>query len=288
MIYVIGPSEVPLAEAAFDALEQGGAELIDNIDVASIVRALVNVRGPNIPKTFTHEFAHGIEDYLASLGENAPAKKLAEIVAFNQANADQAIPFGQDVLELSLATGGDLSDPSYIAERDEGIRLVGPNGIGVLLDSNNLDALVFVYDSSTIGSIAGYPAIQVPAGFNGNGVPFSLGFVGKPFSEPELIEIAFAFEQATLLRKPPVLLLGDFNDDATVDAADYVAWRNGLGTKYTQADYNLWRTNFGQATGSGSARTFAEPLPDAVPEPPTMLLCITIVIVRLFLRRVIV
>jgi amidase len=293
MIYVIGPSEVPLAEAAFDALEQGGAELVDHINAAPIVNALVNLWGPGIAsKTFTHEFAHGIEKYLASLGENSPAETLAEIIAFNQANAAQAIPFRQEVLELSLATGGDLSDPSYITQRDEGIRLVGPNGIDTLLDSNNLDALVFLYDSSTIGSIAGYPAIQVPAGFNAGGVPFSLGFVGKPFSEPELIEIAFAFEQATLLRRSPVLLPGDFNGDGIVDAADYVVWRNGLGTTYTKTDYNLWRSNFGRAasaegsTGSDAERTFTEPLSPAVPETPTMLLCIWTMIVIYMASRI--
>jgi amidase len=276
VLYEINPTDVDLAEAAFDALEQGGAELIDNIDISLIVIALGGLRGPEIPKTFSHEFAHGIDNYLASLGDNAPAKTLAEIVAFNRANADQAIPYGQDILEASLATGGDLSDPSYITERDEGIRIVGTDGIGALLDADNLDALVFPYNASTIGAIAGYPAIQVPAGFNADGEPFSLGFVGKPFSEPELIEIAFAFEQATLLRRPPLLLPGDINDDGTVDAADYVVLRNGLGTTYDEDDYRAWRANFGRTlTSTGAAQPPFEPPSTAVPEP-TVLCLLTI------------
>jgi hypothetical protein len=71
---------------------------------------------------------------------------------------------------------------------------------------------------------------------------------------------------------------GDFNDDGTVDAADYVVWRNGLGTLFTQSDYDIWRVNFGKSLnpGSGSARyghrdsaplASAEPLSAAVPEP---------------------
>jgi amidase len=200
----IRPADLPLADAAFDALEQGGAQLVDNINLGSNVSALFSLWGPDIPKTLSHEFAHGIEKYLASLGENAPARTLAEIVAFNRANVERAIPFGQEVLETSLATGGDLNDPSYTAQRDEGIRLIGRDGINALLDVYNLDALAFPYDWAGIGAVAGYPAIQVPAGFSEE--PFSVSFAGKPFSEPELIEIAFAFEQATLLRRPPNLI----------------------------------------------------------------------------------
>jgi hypothetical protein len=63
---------------------------------------------------------------------------------------------------------------------------------------------------------------------------------------------------------------GDYNRDATVDAADYVVWRKGLGTIYTQADYDVWHANFGQTIGSGGAQPSAEPRP-AVPEPSTAL-----------------
>jgi hypothetical protein len=61
---------------------------------------------------------------------------------------------------------------------------------------------------------------------------------------------------------------GDYNQDGTVDTADYVVWRNGLGTTYTQADHDVWRANFGQTIGSGGALPSAEPLP-TVPEPTT-------------------
>ena len=65
-------------------------------------------------------------------------------------------------------------------------------------------------------------------------------------------------------------LPGDFNEDATVDAADYVVWRSGSGTTYTQADYDVWRANFGQTIGSGGTLPSADSLP-AVPEPSTAL-----------------
>ena len=72
--------------------------------------------------------------------------------------------------------------------------------------------------------------------------------------------------EITLLAIPG--LPGDFNSDGTVDSADYVVWRNGLGTSYTQNDYDVWRAHFGQTIGSGSGATASA----AVPEPATTVL----------------
>ena len=60
---------------------------------------------------------------------------------------------------------------------------------------------------------------------------------------------------------------GDYNQNGEVDAADYVVWRNGVGTTYAQGDYDVWRAHFGQTAGSGAARPSAEPLSAEVPEP---------------------
>jgi hypothetical protein len=78
---------------------------------------------------------------------------------------------------------------------------------------------------------------------------------------------------------------GDYNRDGAVDTADYVVWRNGLGTTYTQADYDVWRANFGQTAGGGEALPSAEPLPIAVPEPATLTLLIVVVVVHYARRR---
>ena len=67
-------------------------------------------------------------------------------------------------------------------------------------------------------------------------------------------------------------LAGDFNGDAVVDAADYVVWRNGLGTIFMPSDYNVWRMHFGQTAGSGTA------LSAAVPEPPSIVIVIAVAI----------
>ena len=78
---------------------------------------------------------------------------------------------------------------------------------------------------------------------------------------------------------------GDYNRDGTVDAADYVVWRRGLGTTYTQTDYDAWRANFGQTIGSGGALPSAEPLSIAAPEPATLTLLIMAMVVHYARRR---
>jgi hypothetical protein len=72
----------------------------------------------------------------------------------------------------------------------------------------------------------------------------------------------------------PVPIAGDYNHDNVVDAADYIVWRNGLGTSYTQADYDVWRAHFGQTAGSGAGIRSSS----AVPEPGTLSLMILAVV----------
>ena len=195
----LSEDELALAEQAFDDLESLGAELVDPLEF------------PNLEELFglsfevlLYEFNVGIEAYLASLGEDAPAATLTDIVAFNEANAEEAIPFGQGIFELSLATEGDLTDPVYLEALETGIRLTATEGVDVLLESLDLDALLFPNNIAAFaGARPGYPSITVPAGYTNAGEPFGLTFLSDAFSEPELIELAYAYEQGTLLRIPP-------------------------------------------------------------------------------------
>lgn len=210
----LADDELALAEQAFDDLADLGAELID-------------VELPNLDELFGldfnvlfYEFNVGIEDYLASLGDDAPAATLADIVAFNEANADAAIPFGQGVFEVSLATGGDLTDPAYLESLATGIRVTATEGVDVLLESLDLDALLFPNNIAAIsGARPGYPSITVPAGYTDAGEPFGLTFLSDAFSEPDLIELAYAYEQGTLLRLSPKSTPAIAGDRVTVPEA---------------------------------------------------------------------
>ncbi len=88
-------------------------------------------------------------------------------------------------------------------------------------------------------------------------------------ADPSFEEFRFGFRVA---RIPESLLPGDYNHNGVVDAADYIVWRKGLGTTYTQSDYEVWRAHFGQTAGSGTALPSAESLPVAVPEPSALVL----------------
>ena len=191
--------EFPLAEQSFDDLEQLGADVID-VDLPNLDELL----GLDFLSVLLYEFNDGIENYLTSLGDDAPAVTLADIVAFNEANADAAIPFGQGIFELSLEIGGDLSDPAYLEALEAGIRVTATEGVDVLLESFDLDALLYFDSIAAIsGAQPGYPSITVPTGYTESGRPLGLTFLSDAFSEPELIELAYAYEQGTLLRVAP-------------------------------------------------------------------------------------
>jgi len=156
--------------------------------------------------------------YLQTLGASAPVKTLAELRAFNTANASRgAIKYRQDLLDVSDEMDLAADAFRYQLDRAKDIHLAAAHGIDEVMKANNLDALLFPGSSSAnIAARAGYPTVIVPygfvpnaptpafpAGFNANDQPFGVGFTGGACSEPRLIEMAYAFEQATKRRVPP-------------------------------------------------------------------------------------
>ncbi|MBV2209263.1 MAG: amidase [Thermomonas sp.] len=167
-----------------------------------------------------YELKDGLQRYLVA--GNAPYRSLSEIIAFNKRNADAEMPlFGQEVFEQANALGP-LSTPEYITLRDKVRRLAGPEGIDVALHKQQLDALVapatapawptdpvngdhYAAGGYGAASAARYPSLTVPMG-DVHGLPVGLVLMGTAWSEPRLIELGYAFEQATHARKPPQLL----------------------------------------------------------------------------------
>jgi amidase len=201
-------------QEALEALRRSGAELIDPVNIAT--------RGSfddDELEVLLYEFKHGLNAYLASRGPQAPVKTLAEVIAFNEANRDREMPyFGQDLLVKSEARGP-LTEKAYRNALANGRRRAGPEGIDAALTKHKVDALVaptggpawltdlvngdhFRGGSSSPSAVAGYPSITVPAGLI-FGLPVGLSFIGRAWSEPTLIRLAYAFEQATKARRPP-------------------------------------------------------------------------------------
>jgi amidase len=138
-------------------------------------------------------------------------RAMADIIAFNAANADRALRFGQDIFLASQATEGGLEAIEYIAARQMDIRATRRLGIDAYMDEHRLDAILFPgRNGAAVAAKAGYPSVQVPAGMiagvGGRATPdYPLGatFTGRAWSEPVLLRLAYAFEQATKARRMP-------------------------------------------------------------------------------------
>ena len=165
------------------------------------------------PIVFVYELKHDLNAYLRDWLPDAhaggtPIRTLADIIAFNRANADRALRFGQDIFLAAEATAGDLSELEYRAARAADLRSSRTLGLDAYMDRHRLDAVLFPGASgAAIAAKAGYPSIQVPAGLVGGigrpAYPFGATFTGRAWSEPVLLRLAYSFEQATRARRSP-------------------------------------------------------------------------------------
>ena len=164
-----------------------------------------------------YEFKDGLNSYLKKSA--SPHTSLESLIAWNKAHADKAMPiFAQEIFEQAQAKGG-LGEAAYLKARADARRLAGKEGLLAALDKDKLDALIapsmspawltdpvlgdhFVGAGYGIAAVAGTPSITVPMG-DSHGLPLGLAFMGRAYSEPELLGFAYAYEQASHARKPP-------------------------------------------------------------------------------------
>ncbi len=163
------------------------------------------------PVVFIYELKRDLNLYLRDWAFGTKTKTLADIVAFNKANAEKALRFGQDLFLAAEATKGDLSELEYKSARAMDLLAAKERGLDAYMSQHKLDAVVFPGTAgASIAAKAGYPSVQVPAGFTSGfdgketpDYPAGLTFAGRAWSEARLLRLAYAYEQATNARRPP-------------------------------------------------------------------------------------
>jgi amidase len=163
------------------------------------------------PIVFLYELKYGLNLYLKDWATGTDIKTFADIVAFNEANAGRALRFGQDLFLAANATRGDLSEREYKSARAMDLLAAKTHGMDAYMNQHELDAVLFAGSmGAAIAAKAGYPSVMVPGGFiagiDGKDTPdYPLGvaFAGRAWSEHKLLRLAYAFEQASHMRKPP-------------------------------------------------------------------------------------
>ncbi len=206
-----------LMEQSLDAMKKQGATLVDPADIETLGKF-----DESELLVFMYELKADLNAYLTRLGPSAPVHTLKDIIDFNDRNRQKEMPyFGQDLF-LKAEAKGPLTEKAYLDALEKNHQLARTEGIDALMDKHHLDAIVaptggpaWITDlingdhvaggSSNAAAVAGYPNINVTAGFI-SGLPVGISFFGRAWSEPTLIRLAYAFEQTTRARQAPRFL----------------------------------------------------------------------------------
>jgi len=209
-------------DAAVERLHALGAKVTDPVDLPDVDK----ITQPEF-EALEYEFKYGINAYLKRLAAAEGAAPgtpctLAELIDFNERNAGLVLArFGQEIFHAAEATSGDLADPEYLELRAAATSLA-VNALETPVAEHRLDAIFslttnaawltdyvlgdhHVFGTSRPAAVSGWPAISLPFGYV-SGLPVGVTFVGPRWTEPRLIALAYAFEQATPPRRPPTLL----------------------------------------------------------------------------------
>lgn len=207
---------------AIDLMKAQGAVIVDPANIATAGKF-----DDSEFDVLLYEFKADLNAYLAGLGPKAPVRTLQDIIDFNERHKDREMPwFGQEIF-LMAQKKGPLSEKKYRDQLARNLRMSRTQGIDATMNKYKLDAIVaptgsppwvtdlvngdhFSGASSTPAAVAGYPNINVPAGYSHN-LPVGISFFGRAYSEATLIKLAYAYEQATKHRRPPQFIptLGD-------------------------------------------------------------------------------
>ncbi len=210
--------EDTLINRAVAFMKSQGAEIID-------VEKIYDEEVDNYSfEIMLYEYKDGLNKYFRSLGSDAPIKNVEDLIAFNQSDSIELRYFDQNYLIMAQEKG-DLNSKEYKEALAKMLKASREEGIDRVMDQYNLDAIIastgapawktdlingdcYHLGSSSPAAMAGYPNITVPMGFV-NDLPVGISFFGRAWSEPVLLEIAYAYEKGTRHRKSPEFLVSD-------------------------------------------------------------------------------
>jgi len=230
----LNPDQKKVMEEAIAVLRREGAVVVDPVDIPSVVdrdpegNALLWGVCTSMDDLKAHScsivFAYGMERdfnrWLASLGAKAPVKSLTELRRWNREHQKLGtLKYGQSLLDLSDAMDQETFRARYQADRAKDLALSATHGIDAAMQTHRLDALLFPGPSGALlAARPGYPTVIVPFGmvpnaptppfpdgFDARPAPYGVSFTGMACSEPTLLRLAYAFEQATKRRVRPPL-----------------------------------------------------------------------------------
>jgi amidase len=233
----VNADQAKVMTEAIETLKRQGAVIVDPADIPSVVDKdpknnflLWNIcsgwsdakgKDADCSVSFKYGMKRDFNKWLASLGPSAPVKTLTELRQWNLTHTKAgAIKYGQSNLDISDEMNVEADKARYEADRAKDVALAGAHGIDEVMKANNLDALLFPGGSGAgIAARPGYPTVMVPfgmvpnaptppaapfpEGFNAKPSPYGVSFTGMACSEPRLLALAYAFEQATKRRVPP-------------------------------------------------------------------------------------
>lgn len=230
----LNPQQAEVMAEAIGILKQQGAVLVDPADIPSILNpdpaknlllwntcsGVNDAKGKDADCSVVLKYGmkRDFNKWLASLGAAAPVKTLTDLREWNLVHTKAgAIRYGQSNLDVSDEMDVDADRARYQADRAKDLELAATHGIDEVMRANNLDALLFPGpNGAALAAKPGYPTVIVPfgmvpnaptppfpAGFEAKLAPFGVSFTGMACSEPRLIALAYAFEQATKRRVPP-------------------------------------------------------------------------------------